>query len=111
MKIADIELGDRPLFLAPMEDVTDPSFRYMCKRFGADVVYTEFISSDGLIRDAGKSLAKLRIAEAERPVGIQLYGHLVEPMVEAARVARGGGRHRSPRRPIPISSISTSVVR
>ena len=87
MKIADIELGDRPLFLAPMEDVTDPSFRYMCKRFGADVVYTEFISSDGLIRDAGKSLAKLRIAEAERPVGIQLYGHLVEPMVEAARIA------------------------
>ncbi len=87
MKIADIELGDRPLFLAPMEDVTDPSFRYMCKRFGADVVYTEFISSDGLIRDAGKSLAKLRIAESERPVGIQLYGHLVEPMVEAARIA------------------------
>ena len=87
MKIADIELGDRPLFLAPMEDVTDPSFRYMCKQFGADVVYTEFISSDGLIRDAGKSLAKLRIAESERPVGIQLYGHLVEPMVEAARIA------------------------
>ena len=85
MKIADIELGDRPLFLAPMEDVTDPSFRYMCKRFGADVVYTEFISSDGLIRDAGKSLAKLRIAESERPVGIQLYGHLVEPMVEMTR--------------------------
>jgi nifR3 family TIM-barrel protein len=87
LQIADIELGDRPLFLAPMEDVTDPSFRYMCKRFGADVVYTEFISSDGLIRDAGKSLAKLRIAESERPVGIQLYGHLVEPMVEAARIA------------------------
>ena len=85
MKIADIELGDRPLFLAPMEDVTDPSFRYMCKQFGADVVYTEFISSDGLIRDAGKSLAKLRIAESERPVGIQLYGHLVEPMVEMTR--------------------------
>lgn len=56
MKIADIELGEKPLLLAPMEDVTDPSFRYMCKRFGADVVYTEFISSDGLIRDAAKSL-------------------------------------------------------
>ena len=87
MKIADIELGDKPLFLAPMEDVTDPSFRYMCKRFGADVVYTEFISSDGLIRDAWKSRAKLNIAEMERPVGIQIYGHLIEPMVEAARIA------------------------
>lgn len=91
MKIADIELGDRPLFLAPMEDVTDPSFRYMCKRFGADVVYTEFISSDGLIRDAGKSLAKLRIDESERPVGIQIYGHQIEPMVEAARIAESAG--------------------
>ena len=87
MKIADIELGEKPLFLAPMEDVTDPSFRYMCKRFGADVVYTEFISSDGLIRDAWKSRAKLNIAEFERPVGIQIYGHLIEPMVEAARIA------------------------
>ena len=87
MKIADIELGEKPLFLAPMEDVTDPSFRYMCKRFGADVVYTEFISSDGLIRDAWKSRAKLNIADCERPVGIQIYGHLIEPMVEAARIA------------------------
>ncbi|MFI3317787.1 MAG: tRNA dihydrouridine synthase DusB [Rikenellaceae bacterium] len=87
MKIGDIELGEKPLFLAPMEDVTDPSFRYMCKGFGADVVYTEFISADGLIRDAWKSRAKLNIDEAERPVGIQLYGHLVEPMVEAARIA------------------------
>ncbi len=87
MKIADIELGERPLFLAPMEDVTDPSFRYMCKRFGADVVYTEFISADGLIRDAWKSRAKLNIDEGERPVGIQIYGHLIEPMVEAARIA------------------------
>ena len=67
MKIADIELGEHPLLLAPMEDVTDPSFRYMCKRFGADVVYTEFISSDGLIRDAAKSLKKLEIDDAERP--------------------------------------------
>ncbi len=87
MKIAEIELGAQPLFLAPMEDVTDPSFRYMCKRFGADVVTTEFISSDGLIRDAWKSRAKLRIDEQERPVGIQIYGHLIEPMVEAARIA------------------------
>ena len=84
MKIADLDLGDRPLFLAPMEDVTDPSFRFMCKEFGADMVYTEFISSDGLIRDAAKSVAKLNIEEAERPVGIQIYGHLIEPMVEAA---------------------------
>ncbi len=87
MKIGDMDLGNRTLLLAPMEDVTDPSFRYMCKRFGADVVYTEFISSDGLIRDAAKSLKKLEIDEAERPVGIQIYGHLIEPMVEAARMA------------------------
>ncbi len=87
MKISNIELGENPLFLAPMEDVTDPSFRYMCKRFGADVVYTEFISADGLIRDAWKSRAKLNIEEGERPVGIQIYGHLIEPMVEAARIA------------------------
>ncbi len=87
MRIGDIELGDEPLFLAPMEDVTDPSFRYMCKGFGADVVYTEFISADGLIRDAWKSRAKLNIDDAERPVGIQIYGHLIEPMVEAARIA------------------------
>ena len=87
VKIADITLPDRPLFLAPMEDVTDPSFRYICKQFGADVVYSEFISADGLIRDAQKSLDKLRIFDYEHPVGIQLYGHLVEPMVEAARRA------------------------
>lgn len=87
MKIGEIDLGERPLFLAPMEDVTDPSFRYMCKRFGADVVYTEFISSDGLIRDAWKSRAKLSISDQERPVGIQIYGHMIEPMVEAARIA------------------------
>ena len=91
MKIANIELGERALLLAPMEDVTDPSFRYMCKRFGADVVYTEFISSDGLIRDAAKSLKKLEIDDAERPVGIQIYGHLIDPMVEAARMAEAAG--------------------
>lgn len=89
MKIAGIDLGDKPLFLAPMEDVTDPSFRWLCKRFGADMVYTEFISSDGLIRDAAKSVAKLNISDGERPVGIQIYGHLIEPMVEAALVAEG----------------------
>ena len=87
MKIADIELGEKPLLLAPMEDVTDPSFRYMCKRFGADVVYTEFISSDGLVREGAKSVAKLNISDGERPVGIQIYGHLIEPMVESARIA------------------------
>ncbi len=87
MKIGDIDLGDKPLLLAPMEDVTDPSFRRLCKDFGADMVYTEFISSGGLIRDASKSLAKLAISDDERPVGIQIYGHLLEPMVEAARIA------------------------
>ena len=87
MKIGDVELRDRALFLAPMEDVTDPSFRYMCKLFGADMVTTEFISSDGLIRDARKSLAKLNISDFERPVGIQIYGNQIEPMVEAARIA------------------------
>ena len=91
MKIANIELGERALLLAPMEDVTDPSFRYMCKRFGADMVYTEFISSDGLIRDAAKSLKKLEIDDTERPVGIQIYGHLIDPMVEAARMAEAAG--------------------
>ena len=87
MKIAGIEFRERPLFLAPMEDVTDPSFRYMCKGFGADMVYTEFISSDGLVREGAKSVAKLNISDGERPVGIQIYGHLIEPMVESARIA------------------------
>ncbi len=91
MNIRDIDLGERPLFLAPMEDVTDPSFRQLCKDFGADMVYTEFISSDGLIRDARKSLAKLSISDNERPVGIQIYGHLLEPMVEAALIAEAAG--------------------
>ena len=87
MKIGDIEFRKEALFLAPMEDVTDPSFRYICKRFGADMVYTEFISSDGLIRDAWKSRAKLNINDFERPVGIQIYGNQIEPMVEAACIA------------------------
>lgn len=87
MKIGTIDLGEKPLFLAPMEDVTDPSFRFICKQFGADMVYTEFISSDGLIRAAKTSLKKLDIYDHERPVGIQIYGHLLEPMVEAAKIA------------------------
>jgi len=76
-----------PLFLAPMEDVTDASFRFICKEFGADVLFTEFVSSDGLTRDAQKTVNKLRIYEYERPIGIQLYGHLLDSMVEAAKIA------------------------
>jgi len=87
VKIGELDLGERPLFLAPMEDITDPSFRYICKEFGADVMYTEFISSDGLIRDGQKSLRKLDIFDYERPMGIQLYGHLVNSMVEATHMA------------------------
>ena len=91
VKIGQVELKDKPLLLAPMEDVTDPSFRYICKQFGADLVYTEFISSDGLIRNGKKSVKKLDIFDHERPIGIQLYGHLIEPMVEAAKMAEGSG--------------------
>jgi tRNA-dihydrouridine synthase B len=87
LKIGDIFLGDRPLFLAPMEDITDPSFRMVCKKNGADFMYTEFVSSDGLIRDGQKSVRKLDIYDYERPVGIQLYGHLIDSMVEAALIA------------------------
>ena len=87
MKIGDIELGERPLFLAPMEDVTDASFRFICKEFGADVMYTEFVSSDGLIRDARKSLEKLKTYPYEMPIGVQIYGHIPEAMVEAALMA------------------------
>ena len=87
MQIGAIDLGEKPLFLAPMEDVTDPSFRYICKHFGADMMYTEFVSSDGLIRDARKTIKKLEIEESERPVGIQLYGHLMDAMVQAAQIA------------------------
>lgn len=87
MKIGDVDLGFRPILLAPMEDVTDPSFRLLCKQFGADMMYTEFINSDGLIRDARTSVAKLDIFDYERPIGIQLYGHEIDSMVEATRVA------------------------
>jgi nifR3 family TIM-barrel protein len=87
MKIASIDLGYRPVLLAPMDEVTDLSFRFMCKHFGAAMMFTEFVSSDGLIRDADTSVAKLRIYDYERPIGIQLYGHLIDAMVEAARLA------------------------
>ena len=87
MKIAEIEFPYQPLFLAPMEDVTDPAFRLLCKHFGADMVYTEFISADALIRNMKRTEQKLTLADEERPVAIQLYGREVEPMVEAARIA------------------------
>lgn len=87
MTIGNISLGDYPLFLAPMEDVTDPSFRTVCKMSGADFMYTEFISSDGLIRDGEKSVRKLNIYDTERPMGIQLYGHITGAMIEAAIIA------------------------
>ena len=86
MKIRNIELGDKPVFLAPMEDVTDPAFRLLCKEFGADMVYTEFVSSDALIRSIGKTVVKLNISEKERPVAIQIYGKDTDTMVEAARI-------------------------
>lgn len=86
VKIADIELGDFPLLLAPMEDVSDPPFRALCKQKGADLMYTEFISSEGLIRDAVKSVKKLDIFEYERPVGIQIFGSEIESMKEAAAI-------------------------
>lgn len=91
MKIGNIDLGFEPVLLAPMEDVTDPSFRYICKEFGADMMYTEFISSDGLIRDAAKTIAKMQVCDAERPIAIQIYGHIPEAMVEAAVRAQAAG--------------------
>ncbi len=87
MKIGNIDLGEKPVLLAPMEDVTDASFRLICKEFGADVVYTEFVPSDGLVRDAVKAIAKMKTFPEESPVGIQIYGHNPESMVEAARMA------------------------
>lgn len=87
VKINDIELGSFPLLLAPMEDVSDPPFRYVCKQNGADLMYTEFISSEGLIRDAAKSMKKLDIFEYERPIGIQLFGGDIGHMREAALIA------------------------
>ncbi|MCH2198493.1 MAG: tRNA dihydrouridine synthase DusB [Flavobacteriales bacterium] len=86
VKIADIEIGEFPLLLAPMEDVSDPPFRALCKKHGADVMYTEFISSEGLIRDAAKSVQKLDIFEYERPVGIQIFGSDIESMKRATEI-------------------------
>ena len=86
VKIGNIELGEFPLLLAPMEDVSDPPFRALCKENGADVVYTEFISSEGLIRDAAKSVQKLDIYEKERPVGIQIFGSNIESMLRSVEI-------------------------
>jgi len=86
VKIGKIELPDFPLLLAPMEDVSDPPFRYVCKKFGADLMYTEFISSEGLIRDAMKSMQKLDIFDYERPIGIQIFGGDEEAMALAAKI-------------------------
>ena len=86
VKIGNIELGDFPLLLAPMEDVSDPPFRALCKENGADIVYTEFVSSEGLIRNASKSIQKLDIYEKERPVGIQIFGANLNSMLEAVDI-------------------------
>jgi tRNA-dihydrouridine synthase B len=86
VKIRDIELGEFPLLLAPMEDVSDPPFRALCKKHGADLMYTEFISSEGLIRDAAKSVQKLDIYEYERPVGIQIFGYDIDSMRTATEI-------------------------
>lgn len=86
MKIGNIDLGNQPVLLAPMEDVTDLPFRLLCKQFGADMVYTEFVSSDALIREVNKTMQKLKIVEEERPVAIQIYGKDTESMVQAAKM-------------------------
>lgn len=90
-KIGDIELGEFPLLLAPMEDVSDPPFRALCKEQGADLVYTEFISSEGLIRDAAKSVIKLDIYEKERPVGIQIFGANLDSMLRSVEIVEASG--------------------
>lgn len=90
-KIGTIDVGDFPLLLAPMEDVSDPPFRALCKEQGADVVYTEFISSEGLIRDAAKSVMKLDIYEKERPVGIQIFGAVLESMLRSVEIVEASG--------------------
>ncbi|NQY66477.1 MAG: tRNA dihydrouridine synthase DusB [Flavobacteriales bacterium] len=91
VKIGNIEIGEFPLLLAPMEDVSDPPFRSLCKKHGADLMYTEFISSEGLIRDAQKSVQKLDIYDEERPIGIQIFGGEIESMIQAARIAEEAG--------------------
>ena len=102
MKIGNIDLGNRPVMLAPMEDVTDHSFRLICKEQGADMVYTEFVSADALIRNIAATTRKLHINPAERPTAIQIYGREVEPMVEAARIVEEAA---------PTCSTSTSDAR
>lgn len=87
MNISSIKFADKPLFLAPMEDVTDPAFRLLCKRFGADMLYTEFVSSEALIRNVNRTQQKLTIYPEERPIAIQIYGHDPVSMAEAARIA------------------------
>ena len=91
MKIGNIEFGPHPVFLAPMEDVTDIGFRLLCKRFGASMVYTEFVSAEALIRDVKSTLQKLTISDEERPVGIQIYGRDIEAMIEAAKIVEQAG--------------------
>lgn len=91
MKIGEIELGSQPVFLAPMEDVTDPPFRLLCKQFGADMVYTEFVSSDALIREVNRTMQKLTVLDGERPVGIQIYGKETDAMVRAAEMVEQAG--------------------
>ena len=91
MKIGNIEFGPHPVFLAPMEDVTDIGFRLLCKRFGASMVYTEFVSAEALIRDVKSTQQKLTISDEERPVGIQIYGRDVDAMVEAAKIVEQAG--------------------
>ncbi|MCR5818669.1 MAG: tRNA dihydrouridine synthase DusB [Prevotella sp.] len=91
MKIGDIDFGERPLFLAPMEDVTDIGFRRLCKRFGASMVYTEFVSAEALVRDVKTTVRKLQISDDERPVGIQIYGRDIDAMVEAAQIVEQAG--------------------
>ena len=91
MKIGNIEFGERPLFLAPMEDVTDIGFRMLCKRFGASMVYTEFVSAEALVRDVKSTVKKLTISDEERPVGIQIYGRDIDAMVEAAKIVEQAG--------------------
>ena len=91
MKIGNIDLGERPVMLAPMEDVTDSSFRLICKELGADMTYTEFVSADALIRNIAATTRKLTIDPDERPTAIQIYGREVEPMVEAARIVEAAG--------------------
>ena len=91
MKIGNVEFGERPVFLAPMEDVTDIGFRLLCKRFGAAMVYTEFVSAEALIRDVKSTIQKLTISDTERPVGIQIYGRDIEAMVEAAKIVEQAG--------------------